>query len=74
MTISFYIRRFLIAFAIAAVVISVAQWLKGHDSGYAIREGLLWGVITSVVYIGVLAYKLRKCPIPSEGPDVGGVA
>jgi hypothetical protein len=64
MTISFYVRRFLLAFAIAAVVISLAQYLKGHTMDFSIREGLLWGVISAAVYTGVLAYKLRKLPTP----------
>ena len=72
MSTSFYIRRFLVAFAIAAFVITVAQFLKGHAAAFAVREGLLWGVISSAVYTGVLAYKLRKVPAPPKGPDVGG--
>ena len=64
MTISFYLRRFVVAFAIAAAVISFAQWMKGHDAAFAIRAGVFWGVISSVVYTGVLANKLRRCPTP----------
>lgn len=55
----FFIRRFLAAFAIATVVIGLAQYLKGHSVDYALREALVWGVISSLVYTSVLAYKLR---------------
>ena len=74
MTTSFYVRRFLVAFAIAAIVIAVVQLLKGHTAALAFREGLLWGVISSGVYTGVLAYKLRNLPAPPNDPDMGGAA
>ena len=66
----FYVRRYLAAFAIAAVVIGVAQYLKGHAVDYAIREGLTWGAISSLVYTSVLAYKLRhlRAAAKDSGP------
>ena len=70
MTIMFYIRRFILAFAIAAIVIAVAQMLKGHPVAFSVQEGLLWGGVSSVVYTFVLAFKLRKLPVPpkDQGP------
>jgi hypothetical protein len=66
MSIAFYVRRFLLAFVIAAIVICLAQYLKGHTLEFSLREGLIWGVISSAVYTGVLAYKLRHLPAPPE--------
>ena len=67
----FYVRRYLAAFVIATVVIGVAQYLKGHSFDYAIREGLTWGAISSLVYTSVLAYKLRhlRAAARDSGPD-----
>jgi len=48
--------------------------LKGHTAAFAVRESLLWGVISPGVYAGILAYKLRNFPAPPNGPDVGGAA
>ena len=59
MGMSFFVRRFLWAFVIATVVIGLAQYLKGHPMDYAVREALIWGLISALVYISVLAYKLR---------------
>ena len=67
MPLSFYLRRFLLAFAVSSVVIAVAQYLKGHPVELAVPDGLLWGAISSVVYTSVLAYKLRnsRCSVKS---------
>ena len=65
----FFFRRFLLAFAIATIVITVAQLLKGHPFGLAAPDGLLWGAISAAVYTLVLAYKLRRSschPLPQN--------
>jgi hypothetical protein len=72
MPLFFFVRRFLIAFVIAAAVISAAQFLKGHPLALAIPDGLLWGAISSAVYTLVLAYKLRRsaCYAKPASPDI----
>ena len=72
MPLSFFVRRFLLAFVIAAPVISVAQFLKGHPLALAVPDGLLWGAISAAVYTLVLAYKLRRsaCLPKTESPGV----
>ena len=60
MPLSFYVRRFLLVFVVASIVISAAQMLKGHPIELAAPDGLLWGAISSLVYTSVLAYKLRN--------------
>ena len=64
MSVSFFVRRYFFAFAIAAVVIGVAQFLKGHTPEYSIREAIVWGAISALVYTCVLAYKLRHLRVP----------
>ena len=56
---SFFVRRYVLVLVLASVVISLAQYLKGHTVAYSVREGLTWGAIASLVYTSVLAYKLR---------------
>lgn len=56
---SFFVRRYVLVLVLASVVISLAQYLKGHTVAYSVREGLIWGAIASLVYTSVLAYKLR---------------
>lgn len=68
---SFYVRRFLLAFVASALVISTAQFLKGHALALAVPDGLLWGVVTAAVYTLVLAYKLRNstCFVSPQDTD-----
>jgi hypothetical protein len=72
MPLSFFARRFLIAFVIAATVISVAQVLKGHPIALAAPDGALWGAISSAVYTLVLAYKLRRSACYAKSEPQGG--
>src|SRR5205085_1625574 len=41
MPLFFYLRRFLLAFAISSLVIATAQYLKGHPVELAVPDGLL---------------------------------
>ena len=69
---SFFVRRYLLVFAIAATVIGLAQYLKGQTLNYAVREALIWGAISSLVYTSILAYKLRHLRAPSGSTGTGG--
>jgi len=71
------IRGFLVVLAGAFVVIAGVQLLKGNPVEYAASEGLLWSVITAVVFTVARAYWLRKgqyCAVcgdlpPMSAPD-----
>jgi len=73
MSVSFFVRRYLLVFAVATVVIGLAQYLKGHTLDYCIREAITWGAISALVYTSVLAYKLRHlgAPPPPVAEDGG---
>ena len=60
MSVSFYLRRYLLVFVVSSIIIAIAQFLKGHPWELAAPDGLLWGAISSAVYTSVLAYKLRN--------------
>ena len=47
-------------FAIAFVVIAGAQALKGHTIAYAVTQGLIWGALSSMVYVLAAIYRWRK--------------
>jgi hypothetical protein len=72
MPLTFFVRRFLIAFVIATTVISVAQLLKGHPVALAAPDGALWGAISSAIYTLVLAYKLRRSACYTKTKPQGG--
>jgi hypothetical protein len=57
---AFWIRRSLVVFAGAFVIIAGAQLLKGHDADYALSEGLLWAVVTSAVFTAANIYRTRR--------------
>ena len=70
---AFWIRRYLTAFVVAAFVIAVAQLMKGNVFEYSITQGLVWGIVSSLVYISVLAYRLRhiRDAPPNDSPGNG---
>jgi uncharacterized membrane protein len=70
---SFWLRRYLLVFAAACVIIACAQALKGHDTGYAVTQGVVWGLVTAAVYLAALYYRIRKgqkCAVCDDPRDV----
>lgn len=72
----FWIRRFAVALAIAFVAIAAGQYLlRDRTLDYAIRHGLLWGVITAAIFTATALYRWRKgqhcalCTTPPESPS-----
>lgn len=55
-----WLRLYARMFAIAFVVIAGAQALKGHDTAYALTQGLIWGALSSLVYVLAAIYRWRK--------------
>ena len=69
---TFWVRRFLLVFAGALVIISGAQIAKGNTFEYALTEGLLWAAVTAAVFTAVRIYKSRKgqhCAICADTPE-----
>ena len=48
----FWLRRFLLVFVGAAVVIAAAQLVQGHALADSIAHGLLWALLSTSVFIG----------------------
>ncbi|MGN6512024.1 MAG: hypothetical protein ACTHKZ_00390 [Lysobacteraceae bacterium] len=55
-----WVRLYATMFAIAFVVIAVAQALKGHTLAYAATQGLVWGALSALVYVLAAIYRWRK--------------
>jgi hypothetical protein len=70
---AFWIRRFLLVFAGALVIITGAQLAKGNTLEYSLTEGLLWSAVTAAVFTAARIYKSRKgqhCAICADTPEM----
>jgi hypothetical protein len=72
---TFWIRRFILVWTAAFVLIAGAQALKGHDLAYALTQGLLWGTISAVIFLSARLYRSRRgqhCAICQDTPEMRG--
>ncbi len=70
---AFWIRRFLLVFILAGIVITGAQLLRGHTLAYSSAEGLIWAVITSAVFTVARIFQSRRgqhCVICRDTPEM----
>jgi hypothetical protein len=59
------------SFAVAFLVIALAQSAKGHDGRYALTQGLLWGAISAAIFVAAAIHRWRRarsCPLCAEPP------
>lgn len=72
---AFWIRRFILVWTAAFVLIAGAQALKGHDLAYALTQGLLWATISAGIFVGARLYQARRgrhCAICRDTPEMQG--
>jgi hypothetical protein len=65
----FWIRRYLTAFAVALLIITAAQILKGHTIRYSLGQGFGWGLISAALFTGTQFYRSRpgqRCEIRND--------
>jgi hypothetical protein len=70
---AFWIRRFVTVLVLAAAVIALAQWLKGHTLQYAGTQGLIWGFISAAAFTAARIYQSRRkqhCAICKDTPEM----
>lgn len=70
---AFWVRRFLLVFAGAFVVIAGAQALKGHPIAYSATQGLLWAAVAATIFTVSRIYQARKglhCAICKDTPQM----
>ena len=69
----FWIRRVVLVFGGAWVVIVGAQLLKGHTIAYAAVQGLLWTAISATVFTGARIFQSRQgrhCALCRDTPEM----
>ena len=72
-----WIRRFVLAFGTAALLITCAQVLRGHELGYALVQGLIWGAVSAAIFTYVRIRQVRKglhCAVCADPPDATAAA
>ena len=68
----FWIRRYLTVFVVAASLIGGSQLLRGHTLGYSATHGLIWGAISSTVFIATRLFYARRgyaCAMCQDTPE-----
>lgn len=69
---SFWVRRFLLVFGIAFIVIAAAQLVQGESLNYAVTQALLWAAISATIFTGARIYQSRKgrhCALCQDVPQ-----
>jgi hypothetical protein len=67
MGIGFFVRRWLLAFAVAGAAIGASHLLRQRGLDFAVREAVVWGAITASTYVAVLVHKWRRrCRLPAD--------
>jgi hypothetical protein len=72
---AFWVRRFILVWTAAFVLIAGAQALKGHDPAYALTQGLLWATISAGIFVVARLYQSRRgqhCAICRDTPEMRG--
>jgi hypothetical protein len=68
----FWIRRYVTAFVVAAGLIGVSQLLRGHTVDYSAMHGLVWGAISSSIFIATRMFYARRgyaCAMCQDTPE-----
>lgn len=71
MGIAFWIRRFILIFCLVFIVLACVHLLRGHELLFAMKESLLWGIITANVFVASRIYNAgngRYCDLCNDTP------
>jgi len=69
----FWIRRFLVVFVGAFLVICAAQFLRHRNLSYAVEEGLVCAGITAAIFTAARIYQSSQgqhCAICKDSPEM----
>jgi len=70
---AFWIRRFFMVLVLAGLIVTLAQWAKGHSLQYAITQGAIWGSVSAAVFVAARIYQSRRkqhCAICRDTPEM----
>lgn len=73
MGILFWLRRFLLVFCIAFVLIMSAHLLRGHELMFSLSESLLWAMISASIFTASRisqSSKARRCGFCRDTPEM----
>ena len=62
MTWRYWSKRFVLALVIAAEVLFVVQWVKGHPASDAAAFAALWSVVFAALFTGIGYVRYRRNP------------
>jgi hypothetical protein len=69
----FWFKRFVTILAAAFIVITSAQLSKGHDLGFSMNQGAIWGGISAAVFTVARYFQARRkqhCAICKDTPEM----
>ncbi len=69
---AFWIRRYVTAFVVAVALIGGSQLLRGHTLGFSTMHGLIWGAISSSIFIATRLFYARRgyaCAMCKDTPE-----
>jgi hypothetical protein len=72
MTWRYWSKRFVLALVIAAEVLFVVQWVKGHPASDAAAFAALWSVVFAALFTGIGYVRYRRnpaCMVPRARRD-----
>ena len=69
----FWVRRFLLVFATAFVVIAASHLLRGRGTGHALTEAAPWGFLSAAVFVAASIHRARNgrhCALCRDTPEM----
>ena len=66
MGIRFWLVRFLLFFAGAFIVLTIAEVIKGSDLAQAGLHGIIWAPISAAIYATVAYVRVRQCRLRQQ--------
>ncbi len=72
MGVRFWARRFVVVLCWAFAIIAAAQLLRGRPLAQAAGEGIIWAVISTIVFTASRIYQSRKGRHCALCDDVAG--
>jgi hypothetical protein len=70
---AFWVKRFLLAAGGVFALLALVYLAKGRPLEQAMFDAVVWALITSIVYLGVLRYRTRQNPQCAIGSDAPGM-
>ena len=60
MSLTFWLRRFMLMFCLAFTVIVCAHWLRGRELMFSLSERLLWAMMPANIFMFTHIYHSRN--------------